>query len=222
MKKVALLTAAMLLAAPFAANAATWVQSSQVPNSPPFDLEETTWTETATFDKFDPAMGTLTGVEIKLWGEFWGEVTYENEDDFEQPINFMLEGDITADVVGGGPSLLVALPLLNFSEPVPGNSGSTIWNTDEGMVMAMNDPSLAFYTGAGDTFDVDVRAEGVFLGGGPGNTFFDADGSARAEVTVTYYFRDGNQVPVPEPATMTLLATGLAGILVMRRRAAKK
>lgn len=220
MRKVALLVA-ILLAAPLAANAAMWVQEAEVPNAPPFDLEETTWMETATFQKFDPLMGTLTSVEVKLWGEFYGEVDYQNDDSFEQPINFMLEGDITADVVGG-PTLLVSLPLLNFNEPVPGNSGSTVWNTDEGMTTALSDPNLAFYTGAGDTFDVDVKAEGVFLGGGPGNTTFDADGSARAKVTVTYYYTDGNRVPVPEPATMTLLATGLAGILVMRRRSQNK
>jgi PEP-CTERM motif len=108
-------------------------------------------------------------------------------------------------------SLTTPIGALSFSgffeeSSGPGRALTVDWLTGSG--------PFNFSTPQGGTvvFTMELRD---FFGNNPGATPLLFDQLARVTITA---FQPGGQTPVPEPATMLMLGTGLAGLFVARQR----
>lgn len=207
---------------PAAANAATISFTDSVP------VTNTNWTESITLNKFDSSLGTLTGVTFELIGEVSGQASYESLDSAPAVISLNLQATIELDGSGLGLGTIVqVLPVANVTDNASdfdgtidfgGTSGGTFTglnqaDSDVGGIAPAN--FALFIGGPGDTFSLDVEANGSSIGSGAGNLITQFSTNASAEVTVTYTYTSNE---IPEPATLALIGAGLAGIGVARSR----
>jgi hypothetical protein len=184
-------------------------------------MTTTTWFDTLSVPKFDPALGTLLGIDFSLTGTVSGSAAYESLD--ADPATITL--NLTAEVVVQRPDLsqlIVVLPVVNVVEnsaafdgtiDFDGPSGSTFTNLNATLTNTASSPppasDLVLFTGPG-TINLPVSASGMSSGSGAGNLILQFATSAEAEFTVTYHYL------VPEPATLAMLAGG--AIPLFRRR----
>ena len=190
--------------------------------------------ETLTFSKFDPALGTLTGVVFTL--------NQENFTDAQVSASFSA-GE------GGSASATVSSSFLISFNPSPtlfSGSGSATASCSASFGSSCSSPAassstdasfpptstvttpsvLAGVTGLGGFFDVFVELEvDASVGSCLGNfspAACNANGNAVWEGVLTVAFQfDPTPVanPVPVPATLGLLGMGLIGLAAGRRRA---
>jgi hypothetical protein len=179
------------------------------------------------FDKFDPSLGILTDVHIKL--DAYGEVGYSITDLGGTGLEFQMMADVTvqiADPLGGPPLALTVPNVSDIARSVGpfGTYGSPGW------------PARTL-TGTNSTGDlVYTDAAILTLFGGPGLISLptwasiaysmNADNDNSNSITSRYIGKGtvyySYTVPVPEPATATLLLGGVACLLIgaIRRRKA--
>lgn len=206
---------AALLCAGGAANAAMVMQTLNYgfPLSP--------GDQTLAFDQFDPALGTLTKVEIFLDGFMGASATAENDSDLAAPaFSLSLSGNMSASF-----GTLSAIGLVNTG------FAQALGATDNGGVANGSGPDFHNFGVVGDVFGDD---DSTMVGLAPyiglstidadiaGSAGFSFEGSTDAtlgidelgafgEVKVIYTYD-----PIPAPGAMALL--GLAGIAGVRRR----
>ncbi len=202
------------------------VQAAEITYTQTVPLSKTNWeATTVTIPQFN-GPGTLVGVKLVLNGHVEGTAKFESLD--PQPTTVTMNLQALLKLTKPDNTLIVqVLPVAATSDAVTaydnatdfaGTSGKTYTNlsadaTDFTIYTLPGD--LSIFVGGGNIV-LPIDAIGQSSGNGAGNLQLQFTTSASAVVEVTYYSA------VPEPATMTLLGTGLfAAVGFLRRRRMK-
>jgi len=182
------------------ASAETIVHVDTVPIAP------TNWNNVMEIPKFDPSLGTLTGIEFELLGMIRGDIRFESLDALPATIHVWLQAQIKLSRPDMS-ELVVALPVEEDEEEVSaydgvldfgGTSGRTYLDVPAEATVSMISPppesDLALFTGEG-VIALPIRAEGRSRATGAGNLVARFATRASAELTVTYTY-----TPVPPGA----------------------
>jgi len=199
------------------ASAATITYTDSVPT------QLTVYTETVTLPKFDPSLGVLTKVLYALRAPVFGDIRFENLGGLPE----LTITDLTVSVRLQRPDtsdLLLAATGFHSEDNVTafdgvldfgGTSGRSYLGLADTAYAAGDTTALAdlvLFTGPGN-IDLLVEAASASHVEGGGNMVTYSAASAGADVSVTYEYS-----PIPEPATLLLLAGGSCGVLLRRRK----
>lgn len=174
--------------------------------------------------QFDPALGTLTGVELYLEAEaFSGTIIWDNESDTITHVSLGIGATVTADAPES--LTIIVVPLQEGEADVPidnePNDGDADFAGTDTLIVTGNTGSdsdsaspstLGAYIGT-ETFDVTISSvleTTTSTSGGDGECQTTA-GQYDGKVTVEYTY-------VPEPATLSLIGAGLGALLLRRKR----
>ena len=211
------------LIASLSAQAATVSFNDSIP------LTTTTWTDSMSVSKFNPALGTLTGITWSFGGNVAGSAQAESRDAQPATLTLDLKATIGVQKPGGG-ALAQVIPTVNNTFNATafdglldfgGTSGVSFTGltgsgSDSGSIPAGD---WADWIGIGNV-TLATDAAGTSAGSGAGNlvTVFSTD--AGADFSVTYAY---NPAVVPEPGTIAMSAVVLLGALgVWRHRRNQK
>lgn len=187
-------------------------------------LQSTNFMTSVVLPKFDPSLGTLDKVTLKLSGHVEGMAQFESLDADPATVEMELAAEIKLQRPDLS-TLVVTLPLVMTTDNVTafdgmidfgGTSGKSyplLTADDVDSVMTMSMMDLALFTGPGNIM-LPVMATGASTGSGAGNLLLQFSTSASANVMVTYDYT------VPEPATAGLLGMGAFAAMRRRRRIA--
>ncbi len=231
MRRGVLLVAACVLLMPGLKVCADWTawDTSNV-----IDWAATDWSDNLTLNKFDPGLGTLSTVEIKLYGGVRGTGEAENLGESSTDTTLNLKAVLTLKRPGaGGTTIVEVIPVVSNTaslypkditnwaaddetpdyvkyEPSPYTTSET-WSSS-----AADD--LALFTGPG-TIVLPITGAGQSFASGSGNfqSRFSTDAKGWAEYRYEYETTD-----IPEPGSMGLAALALLGLIGYRRRLARK
>lgn len=190
---IALFTTCLLwLSGPNLAQAAQKTVTSTLGPKP------TNWTDSLAVDKFNPADGVLSSVEVVLEGSVNGVAKYESTDPKPAVITLKLSADIQLQRPTTE-ELLMAAPAIYKVENASAHDGTIDYNGPSGstfpdlaasasdaMVLTAS-ADLALFSGAGKLI-LPVKATGTSSGGGSGNLIADFKVNAIAFVQITYTY----------------------------------
>ncbi|MEN9657048.1 MAG: hypothetical protein RL571_513 [Pseudomonadota bacterium] len=191
-------------------------------------LSSTNWSDVFSLQQFDSRLGTLTGVNVDLYGLVAGSVKYENLDASASNVGIDLGAIIKLATVSGK-SLLAINPLVSNVYNASAYDGFTDFGGTSGKKLTglsantadsevLNSASwLSLFTGPG-VVNLKLASLGASSASGPGNliTQFATNAAANYKITYTYV-----TAPVPEPETYALMGLGVLALLVHRRKHVK-
>lgn len=174
--------------------------------------------------QFDPSLGTLSLVELRLYGMLGGFAKVENRDSVPQTIRVSSKSVITARRPDGGvwlvssPELITVTNASAFDNNLDfgGTSGSTYPKiyTSQAVYLALSDPAeLALFTGLGTVASAVDGTDAATSWTDSGSTNYKTDIYIESGATmgVTYTF-----TPVPEASAVVQLI----GLVVLAASAA--
>ncbi|HOJ56721.1 MAG TPA: choice-of-anchor E domain-containing protein [Phycisphaerae bacterium] len=197
------------------------VQAFVVSYSGTIDMRDTTWTDSITFPKFDPALGELTSIKFTLSGSVQGSAQFESLDNSPTTVEMYLTSRVELQRPDGS-LLVVVFTLANTSDlaaafdgvvDFAGTSGNTyadLSGTAMDIAISATPADLALFTGPGE-ISLPVTAAGTSYGSGAGNLLLQFATAAGATATVEYTY-------VPEPITAAFLALGGMFLFYRKRR----
>ncbi len=179
----------------------------------PIPLTKTDWVvgQTLAFPQFNPALGTLLSVEIKIDGTVNSVLTISN--DSESPSSGNCLTQVTFTVQDSGGNLDANVPDIytsKYNYLLDGGQSTTsglITGTGSHTKTYTNPAVLAEFTGSGSTLLNVTTFTQTLLANTGGNTAASQVTQASVTGTVTYNYE------VPEPATIGLLISGLLGFV---------
>jgi len=201
----------------FAATSGPFVTSTPIP----FTL--TDWTGTLAFQKFNSALGTLTGVDIAITGNMQTVLTVTNTS--PSGSTGTAKTELQMSLVDPGGYMSGDNPLLDFFSPnysfnlgpnqsvtsgTLTKSASATWSSTAGNV-------LSEFTGPGNIVLNGSTYTQTWVAYNGGNAAATQVTQGSLTGNITYYY---NPVQTPEPSGLVLLGSALAGLvtLVKRRR----
>ena len=194
-------------------SSATTVPSGPYTTTTPIPYSLTDWTGTLLFPQFDPALGTLTEVDLSLTGAMQTQLTVLNVDS-TLPSSGHASTHLVLTVQDAGlnlnaPAIDMTSPSFNYSLDAGDSlTSGELTKSDSSTGVYIAAPILAEFTGTGSiSLDAGTFTETALFSTG-GNTESEQLTEASLTGTVTYYYDS----PVPEPVTMLSALLGIAGL----------
>lgn len=222
-----ILTASILAAAAVASA----IPSSTIVQSKTYSILGNSGTENLTFNQFNSALGTLTGVYVESTGTLTGSFLVSKSGGGSVTVTSSSD-EMYLTFAASGPSLTSSKLTPISTTPDSGATGTTFnaaaspvtFTVDSSQVLTLASTDLtadwaSWFTGNG-TRTVEVsQGAGVTTSGANYTTDF-ANLALGGSVTLTYYY---TAAPVPEASTYGIALGGLAlvGAVIRRRRSAK-
>jgi hypothetical protein len=175
------------------------VQAATITFSDSHPLTLTNWNAVLNLPRFDPALGTLTGIKFRLDGNVIGDVRFESLDAAPKTVTTFLQATVTLFRPDFTP-LVITLPVANNSDNVTaydgvldfgGTSGRSylgLTAADADSVLSPPPPSdLVTFTGV-TPISLPISGVGASHATGGGNLVTSFRTSVAAKVTVTYVY----------------------------------
>lgn len=224
MKRMLILACALAV---LQAACAAAVGADEISYVVPVPLGPTIWTQPVIVPLFDPALGTLLGVEFTMSGHVEGVVAFENLDTTPAIIAVYVPADIAlmrpdySEIMKVSPLIVVSDSVTEYDGTT--DFGGTSGRTYEGLTANLTasksvpppDGDLVLFTGTGN---INLWA-GAWVWPYPVSSELlsvHTSTAASAEVTVKYVYE-----PIPEPSSLIALLAGLgslSGFAILRRR----
>lgn len=190
-------------------------------------MQISNWSYSLVFNKFNPALGTLTAVNFTLDGAIQGTIFVENKSKKAAVVTSNLSAQITLTrpdttqiVVALPPAVpfIDALAKYDLVTNYAGPSGVTHSGIFSQQTVSHTSPlpnsDLVDFTGLG-TISLPITATATSFISGPGTMSAGVTTEASADVTVEYVY---NSNSVPEPTSLALFGSGLIALGAFTRR----
>jgi hypothetical protein len=207
------------------------------PQTVSVNLQNTNWSNSLVFNKFDSSLGTLNSISLSLSGHVSGTAWAENTSAASSTVNLVIQSIVTLSR-SDTTQIITAAPVAASTDNLAAFDGlqnfagadfvkHTDLNADNTTLTSLNTAAdLALFTGNG-LITLPISAGANSFASGPGGLISSFTTLASASATIVYNYTAARVLhdpsPVPEPASIVLTACGGIGLMfVMHRRQKSK
>ncbi len=185
-----------------------------ITTSTPISLTLTDWSNTLAFQQFNPSLGTLNSVKLDFSGSLSTVITVSSTTD----ANGWAKTEVVLDVQKTGlnlnsPTISLYSDQFNFEYLNGTVISPTLTKTGLSSNIYTTTAVLNAFTGTGNIVLDASAAATTLLSFSSGNVTASQVTDASLTGTVTYDY-----IPIPEPATITLLCTGIFVLKIKRKK----